>query len=76
MNNPMDDFVYYDDEVMKRKESINKLISKVIVELVTMSRKVYDEAKKKGFNDSQAMTLAAEYMRSIMSMGMNKGEQS
>lgn len=70
MDNPMDDFVYYDGEVMKRKESISKLI----VELVTMSRKVYDEAKKNGFNDSQAMTLAAEYMRSIMTIGMNKGE--
>lgn len=70
MDNHMDDFVYYDGEVMKRKESISKLI----VELVTMSRKVYDEAKKNGFNDSQAMTLAAEYMRSIMTMGMNKGE--
>lgn len=70
MDNPMDDFVYYDGEVMKRRESMSKLI----VELVTMSRKVYDEAKKKGFNDSQAMTLAVEYMRSIMTMGMNKGE--
>ena len=70
MDNPMDDFVYYDGEVMKRKESISKLI----VELVTMSRKVYDEAKKKGFNDSQAMTLATEYMHSIMTMGKNKGE--
>ena len=70
MNNPMDEFVYYDGEVMKRKESISKLI----VELVTMSRKVYDEAKKNGFNDGQAMTLATEYMRSIMTMGMHKGE--
>ena len=70
MNNPMDEFVYYDGEVMKRKESINK----VIVELVTMSRKVYDEAKKKGFNDSQAMTLATEYMHSIITVGKNKGK--
>lgn len=70
MDNTMDDFVYYDGEVMKRKESISKLI----VELVTMSRKVYDEAKKNGFNDGQAMTLATEYMHSIMTMGMNKGE--
>ena len=74
MNNPMDEFVYYDGEVMKRNESINKLISKVIAELVTMSRKVYDEAKKKGFNDSQAMTLAAEYMHSIITVSKNKGE--
>ena len=74
MDNPMDDFVYYDGEVMKRKESMNKLINKLIVELVTMSRKVYDEAKKKGFNDSQAMALATEYMHSIMTMGKNKGE--
>ena len=74
MSDPMDDFVFYDGEVMKRKESINKPISKVIVELVTMSRKVYDEAKKKGFNDSQAMTLAAEYMHSIITVSKNKGE--
>lgn len=70
MDNPMEDFVYYDGEIIKRKESINKLI----VELVTMSRKVYDEAKKKGFNDSQAMALATEYMHSIMTMGKSKGE--
>ena len=74
MDNPMDDFVYYDGEVMKRKESMNKLINKLIVELVTMSRKVYDEAKKKGFNDSQAMALATEYMHSIITVSKNKGE--